>query len=144
LSRAYVPLLGIPPDRAVATLDVRVVSASGAAGGPPRIPRRPAGAMPGPDPRVPTVSQPDPNTLPDLVALPLWHVRTGHTRRRDLLQFAATEWNAGPSPLVVEGFRRPDTNVMHAFQYFFDPQGNPVGRSSAGTLVFDSRRGHQP
>ena len=46
---------------------------------------------------APTVTDPDPATLPDLVALPAWGIR--HLARRtgsDYLTFNATEWNAGP------------------------------------------------
>jgi hypothetical protein len=91
---------------------------------------------------VPTVTDPDPSTVPDLVALPAWALRTRHRRGRDLLTFASTPWNAGPAPMVVEGFRRPEEDTMDAYQYFFDADGNPVGRAPAGTMEFHSGRGH--
>src|SRR5207244_9664991 len=97
---------------------------------------------PAPDGPVPTITNPDPATLPDLVGLPGWSVDIFHQNARDYLAFAATEWNAGPAPLVVEGFRRPGTELMDAYQYFFDAQGNIVGRAPAGKLHFDDRRGH--
>ena len=37
-------------------------------------------------------------------------------------------------PLVVDGFRRPGTDLMDAYQYFFDAEGNQVGYHPAGTM----------
>jgi hypothetical protein len=145
VNRAYTGLLGIPEDQAVVHLQVRVVSTRPRpfGGGIGRAGLRPDTTVPARDANVPTVSEPDPDTLPDLVALPLWNARVFTHRHRDVLAFAATEWNAGPAPLVVEGFREPNTDVMDAFQYFFDAQGNPVGSTPAGSFEFDARRGHQ-
>ena len=44
--------------------------------------------------------------------------------------------------MVVEGFRRSDSNVMDAYEYFFR-DGVAVGRAPAGTMVYDARPGHQ-
>jgi len=141
ITRSAAALLGVAEDQSAVTVDAQVVSArSGGKGFAPA--EISGGATPTPDTGVPTVSTPAPSTLPDLVALPLWNVRTFSHHHRDVLAFAATEWNAGPSPLVIEGFRQPDSNLMDAFQYFFDAQGNAVGRSPAGTLEFDDRSGH--
>lgn len=41
----------------------------------------------------------------------------------NFLQFSATVWNAGDSPLVVDGFRRPKQAYMDGYQYFFEPDG---------------------
>lgn len=96
---------------------------------------------------VPNDEDPDDWTLPDLQALPAWSIHARGSRRRngrlgrDLLTFAATEWNAGPAPLVVEGFRRDGEDVMDAFQYFYQ-DGEPVGRDAAGTLEYDVEDGH--
>jgi hypothetical protein len=96
-----------------------------------------------PTPSVPTVTTPDPATAPDLIALPPWDLElTRWNKARELLSFAASPWNAGPGPLVVEGFRRPTEAVMDAFQYYYDATGTAVARSTAGTLVYDARRGH--
>lgn len=91
---------------------------------------------------VPDVSDPDPSTVPDLVALPLWSMQTYTHRDRDYLGFAATPWNAGPAPMVIEGFRRSDETVMDAYQYFRDADGNVVGRAPVGEMKWDGRRGH--
>ena len=93
---------------------------------------------------VPTDPTPDPSIQPDLVALPAWGITVEHDRRsrRDYLDFGATVWDAGPSPLVVEGFRRPGQPIMDGWQYFY-ANGEPVARAPAGTLMYDPRPGHQ-
>ncbi len=91
---------------------------------------------------VPTVKDPDPNTLPDLAALPAWNMYARHRGRKDLLSFASTLVNSGPAPLVVEGFRRADQDTMDAYQYFHNSADEVVGRASAGTIDFDTRHGH--
>jgi hypothetical protein len=90
---------------------------------------------------VPTIEDPDPSILPDLVALPSWGIGITSRRGHDFLAFGSTVWIAGASPLVVEGFRRADSDVMDAFQYFYR-DGEPVGRAPAGELEFDTRGGH--
>lgn len=97
------------------------------------------------DPALPTAvpddTSPDPATLPDLVALPAWSMSVYPQGNREVLAFAAMEWNAGRQPLVVEGFRQPDEDVMDAFQYFYQ-DGQPVGRASAGTMKFHTGKFH--
>jgi hypothetical protein len=134
----YGELFEIPEEDSSVTLDVTVEDGSEGKPGPhaPRSPR------PVQNLAVPDVSDPDPSTLPDLVALPLWSLTTFTRRGRDYLGFAATPWNAGPAPLVIEGFRRPDETVMDAYQYFRDANGNVVGRAEVGTMAYDARRGH--
>jgi lysyl oxidase len=58
------------------------------------------------------------------------------------LTFAATVWNAGPSPLVVEGFRRPGAALMDAYQYFY-AGARQVSYAKVGTMEYDPRIGHQ-
>jgi hypothetical protein len=93
-------------------------------------------------PAVPTVTKPDAATMPNLVALPAWRIGIHRRSGRDLLTFNATVWNAGPAPFSIEGFRRPNSDVMEAYEYFFDPAGNVVGRAPAGTMFYDNGRGH--
>jgi hypothetical protein len=62
--------------------------------------------------------------LPDLRSVPAWAIRVSDDH---FLNFAATVWNAGPSPLVVDGFRRDGEAVMDAYQYFYDADGVPHG-----------------
>jgi hypothetical protein len=86
--------------------------------------------------------------MPDLRSLPAYQIglnnldAKGRPSKKTYIDFGATVWNSGPSPLVVDGFRRPGTKIMDAYQYFFDAQGNEVGSAPAGTLQFDSRPGH--
>ncbi|MGH2808999.1 MAG: lysyl oxidase family protein [Actinomycetota bacterium] len=96
---------------------------------------------PEPAPRVPTMENPDPAILPDLQSLPAWGINVHHTRRGDFLAFGANVWTAGASSLVVEGFRRSDSDVMDAYQYFYQDDV-AVGRAEVGELGFDARRGH--
>ena len=105
---------------------------------------RAASSVDAPEESVPAIDRPDRATLPNLIPLPAWNldVRPSRKTGRDYLNFAATVWDSGPAPLVVEGFRRPGTGVMDAYQYFYR-DGEPVGRARVGTLDYDAKRGHQ-
>jgi Lysyl oxidase len=84
---------------------------------------------------------PDPATTPDLRSLPAYAIRL---TRHGFLQFAATVWNAGPAPLVVDGFRNStDQDLMDAYQYFYGADGTPAGFADAGAMEWDPRPGHQ-
>lgn len=63
-------------------------------------------------------------------------------RGRSVLNFSSTSWNAGPAPLVIEGFRRRGNAIMDAYQYFHDAEGQPVGRTPVGTMKYHSDGGH--
>jgi len=86
--------------------------------------------------------------VPDLRTLPAYQIAldktdgNGKKSKNTYLDFGATVWNAGPSPMVVDGFRRPGTKLMDAYQYFYDNNGNEVGSAPAGTLQWDPRKGH--
>jgi hypothetical protein len=80
--------------------------------------------------------------LPNLAALPphsLWVENDG--AGHDFLDFGATIWNAGPGPLVVEGFRQTAGDVMPATQFLYDG-GHPAGSVSSGQFEYDRRPGH--
>ncbi|MGW6195126.1 lysyl oxidase family protein [Kribbella sp. NPDC055110] len=85
---------------------------------------------------------------PDLRPVPAWGIVTAPgdegtpDANKDFLQFSATVWNAGPSPLVLDGFRRQGKDLMDAYQYFYDAQGKQVGYQNTGTLEWDGRDGH--
>jgi hypothetical protein len=87
---------------------------------------------------------------PDLRSLPAWGIslaqgtdeKTGEPDGKWYVNFGATVWNAGTSPLVVDGFRRTGTEVMDAYQYYFDARGKQVGSRPAGTMQWDPREGH--
>jgi hypothetical protein len=88
---------------------------------------------------------------PDLRSLPAWGIslsegvdeKTGKADGKWYVNFGATVWNAGTSPLVVDGFRRTGTELMDAYQYYFDAKGKQVGSRPAGTMEWDARDGHK-
>jgi hypothetical protein len=102
-------------------------------------------AMALPEPAARGVKVPA-GSRPDLRALPAWGITVMDPDEPDeggqQLAFTATVWNAGPSPLVVEGFRRPGTNLMDAYQYFHDRDGTQIAWVHTGTLEYDDREGH--
>jgi hypothetical protein len=79
---------------------------------------------------------------PNLRSLPAYEIRLERSGRRTYVDFGATVWNSGTSPLVVDGFRRSGTRLMDAYQYFFDAAGKQTGSAPAGTLQWDPRAGH--
>ena len=137
----YVRLFGISAADATATVNVTVVKARcGVPCAPPRSRAR-ARAL-APPPRVPYLANPPAAALPDLVPLPSWGINVAHTRSgKDLLDFGATVWVGGNSPLDVVGYRTNGSPVMQAYQYFWE-NGRVIGRARAGTMGFDSKPGH--
>ena len=154
ISPTYRRLFEIPAADAHVTLRVRVVRAKarreggggGGAGGDLVGPMaRHSAAAPDSGPlAAQTVPKPAAATLPDLAALQPWDLGVRHRKRgdRDILNFASSPWNAGPAPLVVEGFRRARGRVMDAYQYFFDAGGEVVGRARAGAMAFHEAPRH--
>lgn len=69
---------------------------------------------------------------PDLQSLPAFGMEV--SRGGNHLRFSANVWNAGRSPLVVDGFRRDGEDVMDAYQYFFDADGNQTGYEHVGEM----------
>ncbi|MGL4174100.1 MAG: lysyl oxidase family protein [Actinomycetota bacterium] len=88
------------------------------------------------------------NVQPDLRSLPAFGFeltsseQNGGEDGHQYLAFGATVWNAGPGPLVVDGFRDPGASEMSAHQVFFDQQGKKVSSVDRGTLAYDPRPGH--
>lgn len=97
----------------------------------PAVPHRIGTPLDAPPPGAPE---------PDLAALPAWGIDI--SKNGNFLQFSATVWNAGTSPLVVDGFREKHKPIMDAYQYFFDKDGNQVGYVPAGHMVWDARPTH--
>jgi hypothetical protein len=129
----------ISPDAAQATFDIVVKRRKSRCGDCARPHRANADAarIGG----VPTMDDPDPNILPDLIPLPSWGIGVEERRRGTFLSFGATVWVGGNSSMVVEGFRRRGEEVMDAYQYFYQ-DGQTVGRAPVGELEYDARRGH--
>lgn len=133
-----------------ATVHIRVVKSGPCSFGCPTPPhsRRPArsGPLPKLPANVPTLTNPPASSLPDLVPLPSWGITVRHQGRKntpgkDVLSFGATVWIGGHSRLDVQGFRSHGSPVMKAYQYFWK-NGRIIGRARAGTMGFDSKRGH--
>ncbi|QQM42263.1 protein-lysine 6-oxidase [Streptomyces liliifuscus] len=85
---------------------------------------------------------------PDLRSLPAWDIAVtdgedGDAPGKDYLAFSANVWNAGPAPLVVDGFRAPGKDLMDSYQYFYDAAGKQVGYTPSGTMEWDPREGHE-
>lgn len=85
---------------------------------------------------------------PDLRSLPAWDIgisdgEDGDVPGKDYMVFSANVWNAGPAPLVVDGFRSPGKALMDAYQYFYDATGKQVGYTPTGTMEWDARVGHE-
>ena len=97
--------------------------------------------MGSPNPKVPIDDTPDPSTVPDLIPLPSFGIGVRHRNSGDWLSFGANVWVDGPSPLVVEGFRREDEPLMDAYQYFYDGD-QQVARARVGSFEYDARHGH--
>jgi hypothetical protein len=143
----FARLFGIPAKDSSSTVTVHV-------GGTPtcspacrpaaaRRSRRATTPVPSAPASVPLLSQAPRDALPDLVPLPSWGITTSHVQKtsQDFLNFGATVWVGGRSPLDVEGFRTPGSTVMKAYQYYWH-DGHVVGRTRAGTMGWDSQKGH--
>jgi lysyl oxidase len=134
----YTDLLQIPAEDAEVRVPLVVEPRSRAAARPARV--RPTDARP--LAAVPEITPPS-YAVPDLAALPAWGISTMRRDGRDHLVFGATVWNAGPSPMTVEGYRRADQDVMDAWQYFTDSSGHVIGKAQAGEMEYDARPGHE-
>ena len=95
-----------------------------------------------PQATVPTDTSPANDVLPDLVALPAWSINANNGKKGERLSFSAAVWDAGAQSMVVEGYRRPNEELMDAYQYFYKDD-KPVARAPVGSLEYDDRTGHQ-
>ncbi|MDQ4055518.1 MAG: lysyl oxidase family protein [Actinomycetota bacterium] len=143
IAPAYARILKIPAADATRTVRVRVKRDDGGhdhGGGVPIEPShrlaQPA-ANPPTGPELLAVEGPRPN----LRSLPAWGITMAENG--NFLRFAATVWNAGDSPLVVDGFRVEAQDLMDAYQYFFDGDGNQTGYQKIGSFEYDDKASHQ-
>lgn len=93
---------------------------------------------------TPSDKEPAEDTLPDLVSAPAWQIGSEVDEDgTDRLTFFAHEWNAGPAPLVVEGYRRRGgaNGVMDAYQFFYR-DGKQVGSTNTGTMEYHDAPEH--
>ena len=97
-------------------------------------------------PAVPMMTSPPRSDLPDLTPLPSWGISVQTIKLKNhpstsYLNFGATVWINGSARLDVEGFRSNGSPRMQAYQYFWH-NGRVVGRAKAGTMGFDTAKGH--
>jgi hypothetical protein len=144
ITPAYRNFLHLRAADSSATVTVKVV-AEPTEEGAARAARRPAARSQSSSP-APAATRPSGQAiqaagpLPDLRSLPAWAITVDRGR---YLDFAATVWNAGPTGLVVDGFRRDnDEDLMDAYQYFYDSAGQQIGYEQVGTMEWDERDGH--
>jgi len=141
MTEAYQALFEIAPEDASADVDITVSSVDG---GCIECPNARTSVVDGDGSltRAPLQPDPDPDTISDLVALPAYGISVQRYLRHDWLTFGADVWNRGPAPLVVEGFRQEDADLMDAYQYF-TLDGEVVGRAPVGAFEYDPHDGHQ-
>ncbi|MCB0896118.1 MAG: hypothetical protein H6529_19320 [Nocardioides sp.] len=139
----YAEAFGLTPEQATRTTRLTVVKEGGSDGegvaqASPvgRHTERPAPHRPTGAPGRTDTDGPE----PDLRSLPAWGISLSPNGK--YLRFSATVWNAGDSPLVVDGFRREGEDLMDAYQYFFDADGNQTGYEPVGSLEWDARPSH--
>jgi hypothetical protein len=143
INPAYAAVFGLTPTDATRELRLIVKKDGGGSGpGPVPVGRGHSGR-----PVQPAAHEPASaagglvaDTKPDLRALPAWGIRVANNG--NYLQFSATVWNAGDSPLVVDGFRRAGEDEMDAYQYFFDADGNQTGYQLVGSMHWDPKPTH--
>ncbi|WP_275002714.1 lysyl oxidase family protein [Promicromonospora iranensis] len=93
---------------------------------------------------APSNAEPAKDTLPDLISVPAWQIGAEKDEDGiDRLTFNAHEWNAGPAPLVVEGYRRRggQSDTMDAYQFFYK-DGKQVGSAKTGTMEYHAAPEH--
>ena len=135
--------LGMAPGARAATFGLRVRRVRAAVGAAlvRAFLRADLGAAHVSVPAPPTDVAPPADALPNLAALPANWFATTHEKGRDRLQFSATIWNAGPGPMIVEGYRRGTAPRMAAYQ-FFRRGDQDVAAVPIGGLEYDARSGH--
>ena len=127
----YAKLFGLTSEQAHTTYKLRVRKATEENFRKPAARKAPLARPAASEPTAPsggTVA----GAKPDLQALPAFDMSIGPSGHH--LRFSATVWNGGDSPMVVDGFRRPGEDVMDAYQYFFDADGNQTGYEKVGQM----------
>lgn len=143
ITTRYNAMFSIPVEDRSVTSKVRVVRGSEEWFRQLRAERRAARVSADLQPAAKEPSGPsrlEPGPRPDLQSLPAFDVRIAP--KNELLRFAANVWNAGDSPLVLDGFRDLDEDRMTAYQYFFNPEGEQVGYQQVGEMQFHAEN-HQ-
>jgi hypothetical protein len=137
VSHRFWPAFGLTEETATATTRLTVVDGCeecGRSGGDHPVSVVPShGRTPGARPSLPSSGRVA-GPVPDLRSLPAFGIELN--AKHTTLRFSATVWNAGNSPLVIDGFRRRNEEVMDAYQYFFDADGTQTGYQQVGTMEF--------
>jgi hypothetical protein len=136
----YQELFAMDPEASVAELNLKVRKVG--RGGESVEAAQGQDTLGEPTTGVPTMTDPDPSLLPDLKMMPAFMMDLRNRKSgKSELSFGSMVWVDGGSSLIVEGFRRPDEDVMDAYQYFLDGT-QIVGRAPVGTFEYDRRDGH--
>jgi hypothetical protein len=151
IAKTYATQLGVPPGRVAKHTQLTVKTGdSGGCGDGIICPPQPAARVAPTSAEGPHVADPGGGNdgtsghgVPDLRALKAHNLQIVHhiKSNRDYLNFAATIWNAGSGPLVVEGFRAGDKPRMTSRQFIYR-NGKPVRSQVVGKFEFDTRHGH--
>jgi hypothetical protein len=138
----FADTFGLTAAQATRTIKLRVVrDGEGDFRAGPRATHRSVVARPAAHPPTGPQGAAEDGPRPDLRSLPAWGI--GVSGNGNFLTFSATVWNAGNSPLVVDGFRRQNEDKMDAYQYFFDHDGNQTGYQAVGHMHWDPKPSHQ-
>jgi hypothetical protein len=140
IKKAYVDAFGVPPELASTDVTVKLKTSKGGGGGCLHCGHGRALTEEQSSVDVPVIENPNPAILPDLAALPAFGMRLSNGKKQ-YLRFGATVWLGGASALHVEGFRRPNEDLMDAYQYFYEG-GEIIGKAPVGSFEYDVRRGH--
>lgn len=141
----YVEAFGLDPKTSTRTFPIVVRKGSGDDGGE----LEPAHRRGQPDSKIARPADKEPSgteggrvdgPLPDLRSLPAFGIRI--SPRGGFLQFSANVWNAGNSPLVVDGFRKRNEPTMDGYQYFFDTEGEQTGYEKVGKFHWHAAPTH--
>jgi lysyl oxidase len=150
ISPQYVRLFGISHADATGSVKVKVVATKQCCGSTGRKPapvpagfavvrRAPAvSSRPASNASARLLTHVPADALPDLIPLPSWGISVANAKKTSFLDFGATVWISGNSPLDVEGFRVAGTSTMLAYQYFYKNGKKLIGRMRVGTMGFSN------
>lgn len=144
ITSGYAATFGLTEEQATRVVKLTVLDeGDGGVGVGPETPHGHRGTSYRPAAEAPTgpSRRAEDGPMPDLRSLPAWGINVAGNG--NYLRFSATVWNAGNSPLVVDGFRHEDEDEMTAYQYFFDGEGNQTGYEEVGHMHWDPKPSHQ-
>ncbi len=141
IAAKYATAFGLGDADATRTVQLTVTAENLHGEGKPGPATRPGARPAAHRPSGPQGRAPEAGPQPDLRSLPAWGIAL--SKNTNYLRFSATVWNAGDSPLVVDGFRRDGEDEMDAYQYFFDAAGDQTGYQAVGHLHWDPKPSHQ-